>query len=246
MRTTIWLVGLLIGVAASLGDLARASIICTYDLRIAAADQSGEGAKTRVVALGNVVHLEVYAMIPNGDGLDNDAIATSSLRWYSNESGTGLVMGDLTNATKNPLFTLGTVGAQKNYDGNADMEWGGNITPPVTSTTGYFNPMNSAIILGHDVLLGTITWTCTSAQLSGQTAVNVAYYKNTVNGRGNFNVQVDGVAYAGSTISPADPDGWLAVGSPVVLYSAVPEPSTLLLATAGLAGLLAYGARRRR
>jgi hypothetical protein len=229
--------------ATALANVGVANPILVYDVRIA-----GSGAKSATItSVGQVVNLEIHALITDSDNSSgNEGVVSSSLRFTSDESG-AFVYGDLSNAAKAGAFTLGTVGAQRNYDSNPDMEWGGVY--PGHSTTGYFNPMSSTIVYGGttyapgwtDIPLGTIVWTATDVNPGGQTSINAVPYVSDTTGRGTFNYKSDGVTYNNS----ANDMSYVGMGSPLVLSVAAPEPGTLTLLGVALAGLSVYTWRKR-
>jgi hypothetical protein len=214
----------------------------TLDLRAA----SGDPKDQTIFNIGQVVTLNVYAVIPNLNGNAADDSITSASMYFISSDGPNFdpMLGNLSNPQKAPSFILGTAGTAQNYDANPDFEWGG-VLPTTTNNNGFFNTAALSGVGGTqvgnttEVLLGSIQWTATSlgafSTLFTFTSVIVVpwTYANTGANAGTFR---------SDNIQTANTVGSFITGTPVFLHTFIPEPASLGLLGLGLVSLLA---RRR-
>lgn len=230
----------------AMGSMAYA-VPLTYELR---AVQAGSTAtvspdgKSAMGLPGDTIKLELWAMIESTDGQgNNDAFKLGHGSFLS--SGAGKV--NLGNVQNLAPWNTGTSapGASADLDGDGDIEIGaldGN-----QSADKYFQAVDSRL---SDSLFGTGGGPTTNFMIatlvatlgSGNSEVNFAPRNKTTGATSsklNHQFIQDGVAkqLAGTTAN-------VGVGASVRV-GIVPEPSTVLLLAAGMAGLV-FAARRRQ
>jgi hypothetical protein len=258
------------GVAGMLPSVTQAAI-ATIDLRINPASQVGGDAKSLGVSNNQVVTLDLYAVITNGDANKaNDG--AQSFQGSFTSSGTGTILGNYrgdtgtTASQQNNVTGFQHVTSQSGFvsdlDGDGDLDVGSTTTANATVEPFFLGTSNSgtAPVLGSgttgnaEFLIGQITFTVTNASLA-TTSLNFTprlVSGGLITGQRNEKFRVDGFDYnvngngTGTKIAAGGGTstgvtGTLAQGTSVLL-TPVPEPVSLGVLGLGAAALL----RRRK
>jgi len=207
--------------------VANAALV--LDLRIA----GGGGKTATVAAIGDVLTLELFGVLPNlNAGADSISVANSGAR------STGTTLGNYTSAIAAPAFSgIGhqdtdgpTVIVPGDRDGDGDLDIGGALT---TSALNWFGARAiPSPQPGTNQLLGTFIWQVTTLGAANSTTNLNSFVRAATAG---YTFVDDGVVKNGIA-------GNVVLGTPIVV-TVVPEPATLGLAASAAAMLLA---RRRR
>jgi hypothetical protein len=254
------------GVAGLIPAVSQGALL-DYQLRINGAvgtDTVGSPTKAATVTAGQVVTLDLYAVLNGDDGTrTNDGFQRTNGSFASSNGGlTGTFRGDAgtANTQQNNVSpfkgTTALSGRSSDLDGDGDLDVGslvtsGSVSPfpwfeaiSDTNTTAQFGTGAGDVL---EQLIGQILFTVTGN--SGLTSLNYIPRFRTDGGASGprlnlFNL--DGSAYvvnslgAGTKNGTSIVSGTLSVGEPVVL--ALPEPASLGLLGIGAAALL----RRRK
>lgn len=189
-----------------------------FDVRLAG------GGDSAVVEVGNVINLEVWAVITNTTGTnDGFKSAEGTLR-----SSTGGLLGDLSHSLVSP-FLAGRAGTVQDIDGDGDLDVG--VLNGVNGDNDLIWYRSEPITAGSELLVGTATFTVTDLA-GGPTSIWFEVAEDIALNRNPFWTE-NGEELDQST-------GTIIQGTMVTM---IPEPGSLaLLAGAGLALML----RRRR
>lgn len=223
--------------AVALGATASVQAALVIDVRVAnAAD-----AKNITVAPGDVVTLNVYAVVTGANATADDGVQSLYGSFLSTQTGGGSATGDFSTFTAAAPFTANTQpGRVQDLNGQPGLDVGSpNASAPVS--TDYVWARAAAVHIGAtanpEFLVGTLTWTVTDAVGGGATSLNFDPRSNT-NGTPLFAAAAwreDGV-----NKSPTAAGTSFAAGLPV--HVTVPEPASLALV--GLAATTLMSRRR--
>ena len=204
---------LVLGAAASMAVATSAQAALTLDVRLQG------GGDAALINPGDVVTLELTAVIDNNNGVADESLVQTG---FGLRSSTGGLLGNISTMTLNPSFAAipgSLVGTQSDTDADTDLD--------------LINALASAgagqQVVGSSFVLGTFTFTA-SGSATGITQIQV------VPNPTNTLFRQDGTFGAGTTFG-VNP------GTPVTL-TVVPEPVSLGLV--GMAGLALMGRRRRQ
>jgi hypothetical protein len=254
MKTTMWLSGIVVGLATVLLGLFATQANAEVIIDVRAVSGSGgvtvTDAKDVIVsAAGQVVHFEVYARILGADGiLTNDGFQSTMLSFLeTRDSSLWEARGNMSNPSRVAPFNAS--GSQDghaldlNADGDADIGRIYGSGSGVSSDT--YVPRSGSLTYNTtstDQLFGRFDWTVSAVQTGGTvpTTINALPYITT---SGSVLYTVDGVFHSQGWAAMTPPGG---PGLAVSITVATPEPGTLTLLAAGLVGLLACAWRRRR
>ncbi|MGD0384474.1 MAG: PEP-CTERM sorting domain-containing protein [Thermoguttaceae bacterium] len=208
----------------------------------------GYGSSTNIslsVGSSTAIVFDVYAKIYESDGVTLASATTSSLTdaymRFTSVEGTAGLMGNMSTPTLGATWSaLGGLGTEQNYDGNADWEWGG-AAPPTNTPGGYYYAATLTPPAGNSFLLGTITWTPTTATAGGVDTIQVVPYIRNSNSTGYDSYALDGTTWTNQNVN--NNPGGISSGTALTL-TVVPEPATLILLGMGVLSLLFF--RRRK
>jgi hypothetical protein len=258
------------GIAGLIPAVSQAAVL-DYQFRIngaAGTDTFGSATKSATVTNGQVVTLDLYAVLNGSDGTrTNDGFERSIGSFASSNGG---LLGEFRSGTNgtdtttvnnvSPFKGTGAAaGRASDLDGDGDLDVGSNQTSglavPFPWFFAYTEAGNGVKVLGTgagnvlEFVIGQILFTV--GNNTGETSLNYVPRVQTDGGSAGPRhslFRIDGVDYAikadGSGVKGGTTavTGAMSVGVPVVLVNEVPEPASLGLLGIGAAALL----RRRK